>query len=478
MRTVLTVDTLGETNPITGAEVLMVKAERANVEPPDARKFKRLDLSAQQLPDWAKPAGVQARGKAVRQALCTHPAVQTILEHLALAPSGQVQPLFLKLAGGDAEMIPWETLCDVDGEFLALDQRWPIGRVCDPLQGESRPPPVLSLPVRLLVVISAYGIPTQKQEWAALARAVQEARAAGLPMHLRVLVADDSTYQAVQASMAAGLADVQLSGIEKTSSRVVQDIVAWAPNIVHFFCHGHAGSSPSDQSLELATKADITAQAGAGSVRIRTRQLTDMLVALPNPWLVTLNCCASAAASSELLSLAHQVVSAGFPAAVAMIEPVDASDAHEFTRSFYRCLFADLAHAAQQLQQPGAGSGPPSGAQKRVPFEFTRAMHEARSAVCDLHGGDSQNARQWVLPVLYVRGVASMQFEAPFEAQPAAPQGQADEHALRAKIIADWLRQVRESLDEAGRLEVMQSALAGVPPRYWPDVNGQFGGAP
>lgn len=467
MRTVLAVDTLGETNPATGAEVLMVKAERASVDPAGARKFKRLDLSAQALPDWSTPSGVLARGQAVRQALCTHPGVQAILDNLALAPAGQVQPLFLKLAGGDAEMIPWETLCDGGGEFLALDQRWPIGRVCDPLQGESRPPPVLSLPVRLLAVISAYGIPTQKQEWAALARAVQEARTAGLPVQMRVLVADDTTYQAVQASIAGGLTDVELSGIEKTASRVVQDIVAWAPNIVHFFCHGYAGSTPSEQSLELATKADISGQAGAGSVRIRTRQLTDMLVALPNPWLVTLNCCASAAASSELLSLAHQVVSAGFPAAVAMIEPVDASDAHEFSRSFYRCLFADLLRAVQQLQQAGAG------APRRVPFEFTHAMHEARSAVCEMHGGDAPNARQWVLPVLYVRGVEPLQFDAP----PAVPQSQSAEYTLRAQIVAGWLQQVRESLDEAGRLEVMQRLLAQVPARFWPDVNGQFGGA-
>ena len=192
-----------------------------------------------------------------------------------------------------------------------------------------------------------------------------------------------------------------------------------------------------------------------------------MLVALPNPWLVTLNCCASAAASSELLSLAHQVVSAGFPAAVAMIEPVDASDAHEFTRSFYRCLFADLLRASQQLQQRGAGVGAP----RRVPFEFTHAMHQARSAVCDLHGGDAPNARQWVLPVLYVRGVEPLQFDAP----PAVPQSQSAELTQRAQIVAGWLQQVRESLDEAGRLEVMQQLLEQVPARFWPDVNGQFG---
>ena len=64
MRTVLAVDTLGETNPATGAEVLMVKAERASVDPVGARKFKRLELSAQSLPDWSTPLGVLARYRA------------------------------------------------------------------------------------------------------------------------------------------------------------------------------------------------------------------------------------------------------------------------------------------------------------------------------------------------------------------------------------------------------------------------------
>ena len=41
--------------------------------------------------------------------------------------------------------------------------------------------------------------------------------------------------------------------------------------------------------------------------------------------------------------------------------------------------------------------------------------------------------------------------------------------------VAGWLQQVRESLDEAGRLEVMQQLLEQVPARFWPDVNGQFG---
>lgn len=464
-RTVLAIDALGEVDP-NGSDVMMVKAERAAIDVQAARKYRRLNLSTSQLPDWAAPDGVRERGLLVRKALCAHPGLVTIFDHLALTPAGQMQPLFLKLSAGDAEQIPWETLCDGQGEFLALDKRWPIGRVTDPLNGRSRPPAVLCLPVRLLALISAYGVESQKNEWKALAGAVQEARNAGLDVKVRVLVADAATQKEVQKSIAAGMTDLEFAGIDSTAARVVQDIVGWQPNVLHFFCHGHAGSLPADQSLELATVQDML-KPGQGSVRIRTRQLSDMLEALTNPWLVTLNCCSSAAASAELLSLASQVVGAGFPAAVAMIEPVDASDAYEFTRAFYRALFADLKTAHAELKALAGGA-----AVARVPFEFARAMHEARTAICDLHGGDAPNQRQWVLPALYVRGVEPLEFQPP----PPMSEGAAVDYKQRARVVAAWLQQVRETLDEAGRREVMEQSLATVPHAFWPDVNGNLGG--
>jgi hypothetical protein len=203
-------------------------------------------------------------------------------------------------------------------------------------------------------------------------------------------------------------------------------------------------------------------------VRIRTRQLSDMLEALTNPWLVTLNCCSGAAAGTELLSLASQVVAAGFPAAVAMIEPVDAGDAYEFTRAFYRSLFADLKAADTELKRLAGGAAP-----ARVPFEFARAMHDARTAVCDLHGGDAPNQRQWVLPVLYVRGIEPLEFQPP----PPMAEAEAVDYKQRARIIAAWLQQVRETLDEAGRLDIMERSLVNVPRTFWPDVNGNLDGS-
>lgn len=475
MRTVLAVATLeGMLDAATGREPLCIRAEAAAIDADGAGKVRPFALAADQLPDWAVPDGVRARGQQVLKALRTHGPLCQIIDHMATTPAGKIAPLFMKLAAGDPELIPWEAMCDGQGRFLALDQRWPIGRISDSLTRADRGAAVMRLPVRLLAVISAYGIKGQDAEWRALALAVQEARDAGLPIEVRVLSGEPAVRAAVEASIAGGMAGVSLGGVDTLATRVVQDIAGWDPNVLHFFCHGHAGTTPADQRLELATASDFAGEAGAGSVNLRRSQLEGLLTTLANPWLLMLNCCSGGAAATDVRSLASAIVNAGFPAAVAMIEPVERRDMHEFARAFYRSLFGDLRRAAADLAAKAAAA--PSA---RIDFEFATAMHDGRNAICDLHGGDAANQREWVLPVLYVRGVAPLQFES---AQPAADQnGKGAEYQVRVRILAQWLQQVRASLDEAGRIKVLQSSLADVPAALWPDVDGRLpgqGGAP
>lgn len=459
MRTILAVDSLGGFDPVTGEELMMVKADRAPIMVQEAMKYRSFKLSPNSLPAWETPNAVRERGRMLRQELRKHPGIATILDNLAHSPLDQVQPIYVKLSEGDAELINWETLCDDNDAFLALDQRWPIGRISDPMSGQSRPPAVLRKPVKVLAVISAYGVNGQKKEWEMFRQAAQVARDAGLDIRLRLLVGDEDTRSAVDAAIAEGLDWVEVSHIENTGARVIQDIIAWAPNVLHFFCHCSAGSTPSEQALELATTSDyLDPGASGGSVKIRARQLADMSLTLANPWLLTLNCCSSGQATKELQSIAHQVVSAGFPAAVAMLEPVDTRDAYEFTRAFYPALFADLLSAANVLVK-----------QPLVPFEWTRSMYEARMAICDLHGGDAPNAPEWTLPVLYVRGVEPLQFAS----SPADVHEKADDFKLRARLVAEWLQTVREETSER-RLAVIQSVLADVPKSYWPNIDGNF----
>ena len=209
----------------------------------------------------------------------------------------------------------------------------------------------------------------------------------------KFLVAETPLRTAIdEAITRQGLDWIEVSHIEKTASRVIQEISDWKPNVLHWFA---TGSRTTRAGTRVATAADhSTPGTASGSVKIRTQQLATLAQLLPEPWLLTLNCCSSGQAAKELQSMAHQVVSAGFPAAVAMLEPVASSDAHEFTRAFYTSLFNALRRASAELANT-----------QRVEFEWVEPMYAARTALRDLHLDAPSNSREWALPVLYVRGI-------------------------------------------------------------------------
>jgi hypothetical protein len=142
-----------------------------------------------------------------------------------------------------------------------------------------------------------------------------------------------------------------------------------------------------------------------------------------------------------------------------MLEPVNAYDAHEFTRAFYRSVFAGIGSAAKALK-----------IDQRVPFEWTNAMVAARTAISDLHNGDAPNTREWALPLLYVRGVDPLSFERPH----GVPEAEANVFKARARIVADWLKEAGLRSSEEERRVVMEQALDGVPKEFWPSPNGSF----
>lgn len=459
MRTIFSVDTFGEIDPVTANERMIVQVLRSPFNVVGANVARVFNLSSSQLPAWGGPNAVRERGRKVRDSLLSHEGISKVLARLSETPLGEIQPLYVKLSGGDAELINWETLCDTNDEFVALDQRWPIGRISDPMSGQSRPPAEWQLPVRLMVVVSALGIKGQKREWEMFRDAVLKARADGIDIQLKVLVGEPVLRATIDQAIAGGLAGVEVSHIDSTPSRVVQEISGWSPHILHFFCHGLVDAK--EQSLELATALDYAdSTIDAGSVKIRTKQLIDLSLSLANPWLLTLNCCSSGRAAQDLQSMAHQIVSAGFPAAVAMLEPVDANDAHEFTRAFYRSLFANLGQMAAMLKTSA-----------RVSFEWLYAMHDARTALRDLHEGDAQNSREWTLPILCVRGTEPFSFELPR----AAAGGADTEFKMRARVVAEWLHSVgAQNSSEQQRQAIMEQVLDGVPKTFWPSLDGTF----
>lgn len=457
MRTVLTVNPSGDKDPASGADIVHVSADRSPFNIPLAGQSKPVVLSAQQLPDWTAVGGVRLRGLWVRDALYQHQGVATLLGQLSQVPNGQIHPIFVRLRDGNAEMISWETLCDSQDQFLALDSRWPVGRISDPMATAHRPSPVFRLPVKILAAISAIGVPNQQKEWKVLLTALDRARKNGLDLEALVLIGDSSWRPEVEAAIAAQRPWLRVSHVEKTGARVVQEITEWQPNIVHFFCHGYSGMA--GQALELATNTDYQTGATTGSVRIAARNLEDLGQNLANPWLMTLNCCSGAEAASDLQSMAHAVVASGFPAAVGMLEPVDATDAHEFTRAFYSTLFSQLRQVRTALQ-----------GKARVPFEWAGAMYDARSAICQLHQHDAPSAREWALPVLYVRGMDPLNFENP----PADSEMVASGYRLRARTLAEWLRGPGATMTAEQRREIMKVTLHDIPPAYWPNDDGTF----
>ena len=240
MRTVITVDPSGSIDPNTNLEQFVMKIERHSANIPGMTHVRPLDIAP--LPAWSTPNAVVARGSLLRDALRKHAGIAAVLDSLGQAPAGAQAPLYVKLSEGDAELIAWETLCDVAGKFVALDRRWPIGRITDPASTITRPSPLFRLPVRIMAVISAHGIAGQEREWEMLRAAADDAHAAGLPVEVSVLTGDPTVHALITADIATR-PWVSVAGVDASGAKVLAAIRRWHPNIIHFFCHGRANDS-------------------------------------------------------------------------------------------------------------------------------------------------------------------------------------------------------------------------------------------
>jgi CHAT domain len=460
MRTVFSVDIpISDQAKAAQLQVMTVSTDRSPYNVPLAQRPQQVTLSASSLPNWNNQGAVSIRGQTIRDALRQHQGVAKILDNISTAFGNEIRPIYIKLTEGEAELITWESLCDSDNKFVALDWRWPIGRISDPLNSQSRLPPIFQMPIKVMAIISAFNINSQQVEWKNIFNAVKNARIAGLDVYLKVLVGDEKIRALIETEITNGCNWLEVHHVEATSTEVIKTILAWQPNVVHFFCHGFIDTTSSDQWLELATSVDyLNKYASSGSVKVRTNELKKMSNSLTNPWLITLNCCSTGQASKDLPSMAYATVSEGFPAAIAMLEPVDAQDAHEFTRAFYRELFNKL----QQMKIDFS-------ANSRVTFEWAELMFDARKAIHARHiNNGNQNCHEWALPVLYVRGVDPIQFER------SSMNNIPDEYKIKLNVIAEWLRSVGEETSLEARSKVMEKVLAEIPRQYWPNTNGTF----
>lgn len=334
---------------------------------------------------------IKLAGQCLYQDLATHQAVQQAMQQaLAIPPGTQnIAPIYLHIVDGNevAEELPWETLSTPQGQFLALDRRWPIGRIASSSTTLSSNAHPFRSPLRLMAFLAAAGVDAT-EEWRALYRAVN---ASPLQVELRVFVCQDNLKTEID-NLNSNF--VRADFLPTDLNRLEQEIRAFSPNILHFFCHGSTQGGPH---LQLASRADYQVGKLHGSVTLDASQITQIPNITQYAWLITLNCCQGAAATADVSSLARQLVVDGISAVLGMRETVTSNDANLLCESLYSAILPEIQNLVT------AGNTP------RVTIEWATMLRESRRQLAQQHGpgqplaSAAAGAKEWTLPVIYVR---------------------------------------------------------------------------
>lgn len=420
----------------------------------DARKPHPFDCDPQQMPPWSQAQAVKAHGQTIFNRLQSHPAIRSAIKSAMTAPSGDVSPLYFKIDVNEAERLLWETLCDEQGRFLALDRRWPIGRIADEPVDRPLVEYKFTPPLKILVFLSALGIEALP-EWESLRQAVLKGQKSGLLIELKVFVGEQSLLDTINLEIQQGLAGVEVAPLPERMFEIEDLLAEYAPQLVHFFCHGSTAHGVSE--LELATILDRLQQNPVGSIRLRVDQLANM-PGLDQAWLITFNCCEGGRSTNDLHSMAHKMVASGIPAAVGCLEPITAEDAHEFCQAFYPTVFDRLQKLLGGIQDG-----------ESVEFEWVEALRPPRTGLCQKHQNAPDNFRQWALPVIYVRPESFRIKKVGTGIDPEILKKMAE----KAEMVALFLQALPPTTPKEIRDQLL-ALLVTLPPELHPDPNGQF----
>jgi len=403
------------------------------------------------MPSWANPHAVLDHGRKLFADMESHPPIRIALEAALGIPIGQVRPIFFHLRVPESERFYWESLCDNNSNFLALDRRWPIGRIADSPRARLAPYD-FQPPLKVMALLSPRNIDATP-EWQNLRDSIVDSRQNGLPVEVLIVTGQNGLLTAIENEIADGLAGVQVEPIPDRSTQIEVAITDFKPHILHFLCHG-SGAHESYQ-LELATLLNWDGGDELESLRLGVNDLSSNMAVAEGVWLATLNCCEGGRATDQIHSMAHQLVANGIPAAIGALEPIDASDANEFCKGLYPSIFAKIFTSLQNAAQGTT-----------TELEWVDALRDPRTNIKENHDNDPESNRQWALPVLYVRPqellITNMDPLDPISRQ-------------RIQDATDLLKTLPPDTPVEARNRILEQFLAGIPEEFRPDKDGNFG---
>ena len=253
---------------------------------------------------------------------------------------------------GALSQLPWEYLRDPVNDFLALSRRTPIVRYTQQLN--VRPPAAITMPLRVLVMISApkdFPELDVEGEWQRLQEATAPLRDRGV---LELERLDTATLIALQRRLR--VADY---------------------HIFHFIGHSDYDAASQQGVIVFENERDLN----KGQI-ISGMALSRELAEESTVRLVVLNSCHSANRpdADVLTGISSSIVARGIPAVAAMQFNISDAAAKAFAEEFYRAI-AEL-----------------------IPLDA--AMSEARRAISNRVGNN-----EWATPVLYMRADDGVLFQ-------------------------------------------------------------------
>jgi hypothetical protein len=404
---------------------------------PEADQLYTLALDASRMPPLDTSINVAAYGKAVREALSQHPAIEEELTAIFRLALPERSTLKFLIKARDAERLRWETLCDAPARFLAMSNVCAISRVTSAKIGPGLR--AFAYPLRMAAFLSAAGIKAQA-EVEKICGQVVGARANGLKLECTIYLGEQRLLDDIQKRITEG--DLKDKGVTvapiQSKAIDIENLLKDAPiQFLHFFCHGIERAGVQGLSLATITdhdRNDANGNAAAASIFLSVDALSEALALNTSIWITVLNSCSGAQVTAQLHSMALNVAKKGTPYAVGMAEPIDSVAATAFSEAFYAELFAIV---TRELAA-GAADAP-------LRLDLSPAVIPARKIIHDVCSNAAPDAfGRWLLPLLYER-----------IRQPLLVQSIPPAMAKRIQEIARILQSMRSDTPTDVRLQIL-----------------------